>query len=775
MPTSGQIYDEFIGHLIPGYDPRGDISYTVDNGVYEYPSADAINVMGPLYLPRIYGKDLSSFEIASSGKIALSIRDVHSIDLDRDSALSNITLSTLCNDTFIISTNNSNMTMIFDANKKDIDLYAASNVNITASNDIIMNAMTGKIDMNTGAINYTVTGNFGYQAGASSVQSASNDVEITAVSGAMYLSATGSNENIMMQNHNIVVKANSNVDVVAGDNITILANSNVFMTGMTASIILAAHNSNVTFAMDHVTDNASLYAASNVSVAASNDMSLVSFSDIYVEARTGGFTVVSHNSNMVLDMNEGTNTIMVASSNDIKTTACNNVVIEAMTGSATIYAAGGQATISMDAPTTSINAFAANNFTLTASSNILMNAEKTSFIMAAADSNVKITMDAPTQTLSLYATSNVNITASNNMSTYVVGSSILSTGSDIYMLAANSNVYMNMVDATNDMVIYAANDVKTSSSHSTFISSIGDIIIAADCDVVSVSLTHNTATTAAPHIYMNATNNIVSTASTIAKMQIDGGATYFDIQSSDTATLQANTINIGSGSSNSGTITATASSMAQYTGTQSTFTVGGTNIMNIYQDKIQINGNLEIAGTIDSINTTSVDLMVQDNHITLAHNSNGALPIKDGFTTNHTAGIIVDGTPATPVANVIPGDLTELEMKTLYEKSLKWNFKDPLATTALPQNGMGGLGGSNVDAESFWELKGGGLRITNSKPKFKADGTYDGSDIVSFGFRINQYDEFELVKRYTNKSTKLGVPIGTIMYKKIAKFGRILY
>jgi hypothetical protein len=272
---------------------------------------------------------------------------------------------------------------------------------------------------------------------------------------------------------------------------------------------------------------------------------------------------------------------------------------------------------------------------------------------------------------------------------------------------------------------------------------------------------------------MNATNNIVSTASTIAKMQIDGGATYFDIQSSDTATLHANTINIGSGSSNNGTITTTASSTAEYTGTQSTFTVGGTNIMNIYQDKVQINGNLEIAGTIDSINTTSVDLMIQDNHITLSHNSNDVV-IRDGFTTNHTSGIIIDGIPNVPVANVIPGDVDESAMKKLYEKSLKWNFKDPLSTTALPQNGMGGLGGSNVDAESFWELKGGGLRITNSKPTFATDGTYTGCNVVSFGFRINQYDEFELVKRYTNQNIKSGA-LGAVLYKKIAKFGRILY
>ena len=85
-------YDTFIF-------PRGatnNISYKAapDRKIanLQYPDKDQTNVFGPLYLPRVYGMDLTAFEIASSGSVAVSLSDVYSFDLKRD-ASSNIQYS----------------------------------------------------------------------------------------------------------------------------------------------------------------------------------------------------------------------------------------------------------------------------------------------------------------------------------------------------------------------------------------------------------------------------------------------------------------------------------------------------------------------------------------------------------------------------------------------------------------------------------------------------------------------------------------------------------
>jgi hypothetical protein len=48
-----------------------------------YPDSNMTGIFGPIWLPRVYGKDLTAFEIASSGKIAITLNDVHSLDISK--------------------------------------------------------------------------------------------------------------------------------------------------------------------------------------------------------------------------------------------------------------------------------------------------------------------------------------------------------------------------------------------------------------------------------------------------------------------------------------------------------------------------------------------------------------------------------------------------------------------------------------------------------------------------------------------------------------------
>ena len=50
---------------------RGNVAYTTASPATTFPDADMYNVFGPIWAPRVYGKDLTSFEVASSGTIAI--------------------------------------------------------------------------------------------------------------------------------------------------------------------------------------------------------------------------------------------------------------------------------------------------------------------------------------------------------------------------------------------------------------------------------------------------------------------------------------------------------------------------------------------------------------------------------------------------------------------------------------------------------------------------------------------------------------------------------
>jgi hypothetical protein len=100
------------------------IQYSANAGLY--PEADTISILGPVWLPRVYGKDLTAFEIASSGKIAITINDVHSLDISKIGQLT--TLSTKSNDSLQYNVNNSGMIMNFDSSSNNISLYADCNI-----------------------------------------------------------------------------------------------------------------------------------------------------------------------------------------------------------------------------------------------------------------------------------------------------------------------------------------------------------------------------------------------------------------------------------------------------------------------------------------------------------------------------------------------------------------------------------------------------------------------------------------------------------------------
>jgi cytoskeletal protein CcmA (bactofilin family) len=163
----------------------------------------------------------------------------------------------------------------------------------------------------------------------------------------------------------------------------------------------------------------------------------------------------------------------------------------------------------------------------------------------------------------------------------------------------------------------------------------------------------------------------------------------------------------------------------------------GSTELNITASTVKIHGNLDVTGTVNTVNSTEIN--VEDKLVTLSYSESNLV---DGIVSNDGAGIRVFGLPDT----VDPS----FSNNAFYEKSIRWNYG---------VNGVESLRTSNLDAESFWEVMGGSLRITTHKDT-------SGSNYVSYGFRINQNDELEFIKAYSVNNN--------VQYKRIAKFGVML-
>jgi hypothetical protein len=178
-------------------------------------------------------------------------------------------------------------------------------------------------------------------------------------------------------------------------------------------------------------------------------------------------------------------------------------------------------------------------------------------------------------------------------------------------------------------------------------------------------------------------------------------------------------------------------------------------VFTITGDQVKVRGDLVITG---SINTTDVfntvviqeSLKVADNLIYLSSvGSNFDLndgPF-DGENTNDHSGIQVDGIPFS-ASNL------DLNIQAAYEKSFKWNYNQ----TGVEQIGTA----EGLMNESFWELMGGGLRMTAKRV------VGDNIEEISFGFRIGVEDDLELIKKYYDSN------VSSYVTKRVARFGRIL-
>lgn len=764
-------YDSF---LAPAND-RGSFSYTAtSDGSVVYPDHDQVNIFGPLWLPRVYGKDLTAFEIASSGSIAVTLNDIHSFDLVRDNVNSNITLQTYSNDSFIIDVGQNSMYLSMDTDSNLVTMWGTSNMVIHADDDL-------KLEGNT--ITMVIGEDFDLNARNIGISAGSN-VEITGVAGHILMSASNGSSTLGLAESNVSAYAALNVNVDAGSNLYLGADSNVYMTASNADMVLSA---------------------------ASETMKINMIADTHAMSITSSAGTVS------------------VSAQDYVDVAANEVNVSALTGAITLTADNGDVSVgsghTVEIVAKDFVASAGSNVYIGADSNVFITASNTSMFLSAASDTMKVNMDnnfvtiaSTTGSIALAAQYDVNVDTNGlnvnanyvgiTAATYNVdiesGANVeVSAAGSVLLTAAQGAAGVKLESSTSNILMYTPKDILVNAGNSIAIASSNEFTISSNSNMDIISGSNLTVTAASnmemssgSNFTLSATSNITMESATgSVNLEANGGKVFatfsaannsltvgssnyieitasneFDVVAGSSINLEAvtsslnlsanggkvfaafdattNSLRIGA----SNEITVTASNNILITGADDTtiggsnnvilkrddnnllavqqdesilLKAGGVNIVTATHDKVTINGDVDVLGVLNSINILQSNLLIEDAKLTLAYdNVNGPLP--DGPNTNDKAGLYVAGQYG-GASNA---------------RSLTWNWNQ----------GMQNLGQYDaLDTESFWDVRGGALRMTHSNEAIEC----------AFSFRITNTGELELVKK-----------VGSAGFKRIAKFGK---
>lgn len=172
---------------------------------------------------------------------------------------------------------------------------------------------------------------------------------------------------------------------------------------------------------------------------------------------------------------------------------------------------------------------------------------------------------------------------------------------------------------------------------------------------------------------------------------------------------------------------------------------GGCNIMNLYRTHVDIRGGINVTGAFGTLATdtlTANDLYIANSTIRVSSIVGSTQP-------NESA---IDGSGLS-VSEV------DTEPTPLQERSIRWRASRG-GTSAMLKPGA-------LSNASYWDVRGGGVRLTSACRGLSAPGVAAGTaGEVSYLLHINEREELEVVKRWTDAAS------GSEMYMRVAAFGR---
>lgn len=548
---------------------------------------------------------------------------------------------------------------------------------------------------------------------------------------------------------------------------TSLAGSNHYVhtlnTKSNYSFEVMTNNRDIQTYYDSINNNLTMYAASNVyiksgeknvDITACNDYVLNAKSNVSITAQNANINLFANSCNMTMTMDYTTSNVVtyagmdwrLTTSNDVVASASSNIHLSAMHGSLKMWANNSNMFTLMDGPSSNITTYAgmdwkteaSNNIILRASSNVLVSALHSSLDLWANDSNIYMRFDALTSNLTSYAGMDWKLTTSNDVIVEASSNVFIETinanygvysYSNLKHTAHESNMYIHMLMPSDVMNIFALSNMNVTTCNDF------NLNVRSNMNVTNtnynmwtshdgyMSLCNDLKMTVCNNYNLDVANDIVVTSTTL------------DVTTSRDIDISAQ--------SNMNVYIQSSPDLPN----EPVFIVSGNNV--------KVRGDLLITGSINTsniVNTTVVqeNLKIQDKVIVVSSisdvNNSNAQPV-DGAATNDLSGLQVDGNPANVNSNLY----------SMYEKSLLWRYGT---------NGTLDLGTANMTTESYWELKGGSFRITQKRNYGTSTAPVIGD--ISFGFRINEFDELELVKKWYHTASS------NYVYKRIARFGRIL-
>lgn len=131
----------------------GEAIQVLTDSTIGYPELSLTNVFGTVYLPRIYAKDLSALEIASSGKIIIALDDEDALEIVKTTTTEgDPTVSLVVHDSMSLETPSSSIFM--SATKCNLEINSMNDISITCANNIYMNAKNLIIDVSNMSMSY---------------------------------------------------------------------------------------------------------------------------------------------------------------------------------------------------------------------------------------------------------------------------------------------------------------------------------------------------------------------------------------------------------------------------------------------------------------------------------------------------------------------------------------------------------------------------------------------------------------------------------------------
>ena len=640
------IWDSLIG------DTSQLIQYTAtatNNDLYS--DSNTVAIVGNVWAGRIYGKDLTAFEIASSGKVAISLNDIHTLDFSRSNYIDvgNYinTIQSTCNYSFQLQANTSALQIQLDTYSNNINVTAASNISIKAG---------------SGNINLTASNNF-----QTEVQS---NINLNASKGAATISAHNSNMYLTMtdSSNTFILYSSNSMFVSACNYLNINTNSNISIGSLGGDFKAYADSFNMYITMETLTDNVTLYTLSNMFISASNNYNLNAQSNINVGAFGGDVKIYSQKSNMYLTMTAATNNIDFFASNNLIVTASNSSTFNSLSNIA-LFASN------------TIAITASNNFTLNTNSNLNISTLAGDYNIYANSSNMFLTMNCVTNNTTLFTSNNMFINSSNNLD-----------------IKVNSNVTFNTLSG--NMNVFAKNNLTLSADSSNMyinMNAVGDSIFGYSLSNINFGASNN--------MFLDASSNInitMSNMNILAHHDISILASNnITISGSNGLFINFATINLSA--SNDQQFTAQSNieffiSSASNNPSSPVFTVKGNQVL--------IRGDMVITGDITTSNVFSTtviqeSLKVADTTIVLASTGSNFSPTDGPFdspSVNSGAGIKIDGVPSYFDSNILGA----------YDKTLRW---DHGSGTGINQ--LGTLAG--LSNEPTWIFQGGALQLTHQK------------------------------------------------------------